>query len=213
MIIRGVFYKMEAGNFKLKKGTIRILILLLLAGLIAGFTLANVSKDFYINKISSMQKQFEAGIGNIEIDRLSLLQIVVGTRLKTFLFSWIICVTTLGVPYVIFYLLYQGFSLGFLLFILINQYKIGGILIFLSYFIPQALLFVPVMAITLIKGVELSTNMKQALENKEKMKYLILLNRLPVFLLLLLLLFFGCFLEAYVNPKLMNIVIQFVVYQ
>ena len=108
-------------------------------------------------------------------------------RTKSFGLLWLLSVTKLRLPYVMFFVTYKGVGLGFLYSFFLFEYKLSGIRFCLYYLFPHMLILLPVFLLSIIKIIG---------QNRNHM--LITITALYIFLLA------SCFLEVKFNIPLMG---------
>lgn len=182
---------------------VEIAVLIFLAGAIIGVICGKLLEASYSTGLTELYTEFFHNVGNVSINEAHLLQVIVIRNCKTFFISLIICTTIAGIPYIICYFVYKGFVTGFLLYFTLAQYKLKGLLFFLLYLFPQALVYVPVMLYLLLKGYDMNRQLHHSLKSKGSTKRM-LVNLLPNFITLLVLLLVGSILEAYVNSSILQ---------
>lgn len=117
--------------------------------------------------------------------------------------------TFLGLAAVWFYAFRYGLSLGLLLTVLLAEHGIRGLLLLVAGLLPQMLVYVPVWALLLALA-ERTCRRLYYLNGNEGLAGL---KRMGIHLsaqtgLLLFMLAVGCWLEAYVNPYLLRLVVK-----
>lgn len=144
---------------------------------------------------------FETILVNLEsyeIEEGQLLLQVLSSRFRTFFLLVVLGVSILGIPSILFFLIYKGFMSGFLMGSLWVKFAGKGILIGLMSGFPQILIYAPVILGILHKNYYMGV---QGLKKK------LFLEQLPSIIILALLLLIGCFMEAYINSWIMKIIL------
>lgn len=191
---------MKIGIRKLSK--LQILAILFFLGLILGVIAANFLRGYYLTEIQRLDYTYYSILSTKKIDYTGLLQYTLLHNIKEFAVFWILCITILGVPFIIFSIIKKGFEIGFLISSVTVLYGSKGILLFFSYIMPQALIYVPVMFVCLQKGYQLAKltiyRNKCYTESNKSM----IINNLAVIIILLSLLGIGALLETYFGTVL-----------
>lgn len=190
---------MKLLKLKLQKLTVaQISILLIIVGLLSGILFANLFQPFYYDLMTNYQNNIFSDIVRENIDYSGLFLYIVKKNLKEFIIFWLLSITILGIPYMIFKLIFYGFTIGFFISSIALQYGIKGILLILAYIFPHGLIYIPVIILCLYNGYRLTRTIyydnsghisviaKQLLKS-----YILLLIFLTVLILL------GSFLEAF----------------
>lgn len=178
--------------------------LIFLIGLILGTLTANLFRSYYIQDLFQFYTNYLENISKIDVDKFSIFQMAVIHNVKEYLVTFILCITILGIPYIIWRSLYKGFLVGFLLSVATMKYGMMGVTIFLLYIIPHYIFYIPALLITYLKGFEMSKRLyfQDSLPYYSKRK--IILDTLPYMLLVFFFMLIGAFLEAYVNTGLIK---------
>lgn len=189
---------MKLARVKFQKlNMVQISILLIILGLLSGMLFANLFQPFYYEKMAEYHDYIFSDIVREDIDYTGLFFYVVIKNLKEFFVFWLLCITILGIPYMLFKLLIFGFNAGFLISSIAIQYGIKGILLILAYIFPHGLIYIPVIILSLYNGYRLSRSIYY--DNTGHMGIVIKQLKSYGFLLIFLtaLLLLGSFLEAY----------------
>ncbi|HWP95878.1 MAG TPA: stage II sporulation protein M [Syntrophomonadaceae bacterium] len=128
------------------------------------------------------------------------------TQGSTLLAIWFLGLTVLGLPLILAIIFMRGYSLGFTLGFLIRAKGGGGALIGLLTIIPQNLVYIPFLLIWAV----VATNFSLQVLRGNPSGFSGLLRRLMSYCLLmlffLLLCLVGAFIEAYLSPWLLSLV-------
>jgi len=191
---------MKLLKIKLQKLTmVQISILLIIVGLFFGILFANLLQPFYYEKMTYFHNHVFSDIVRENIDYSGLFFYVAGKNFREFIVFWLLCITILGIPYMIFKLLIFGFTTGFFISSIAMQYGMKGILLILAYIFPHSLVYIPVIILSLYNGYRLCKTIYY--ENTGHLGIIIKQLKSYIFLLIFLtvLLLLGSFLEAYVG--------------
>jgi stage II sporulation protein M len=182
----------------------QIAVILLILGLFFGILAANIFHDSYDRKMTEYQSIIFTQIARSSIDYNGLFLYVLGQNFKEFAVFWLLSITILGIPYMIFKLIAFGFTSGFFISAVAMQYGFKGFLLLLVYPFPHGLLYLPLALLCLYKGYGLCRTIYY-----EKRSYpgtiLHQLKQNMLFLLLMaVLLLLASLLEAYVGSYLLK---------
>jgi len=185
---------------KLQRLTIgQISILLIVTGLVLGIIFSNIFQPFYYEKMINLHDNLFSDIVREKIDYTGLFIYILGKNFREFFVFWLLCITVLGIPYMILKLVALGFTTGFFISSIAMQYGIKGILLILAYIFPHGLVYIPVIILCLYNGFRLTKTIYYdnpghfGVIFKQLKTYILLLIFLTVLILL------GSFLEAYVG--------------
>lgn len=193
---------------KLKVEPHRAALLFLLGGIIFGALYANIFRDIYIDNIEFFDSYYISKMNLIEIDYGLLFQYIIMNSYKQFILFWIFSITILGIPYMVFSLIYFGFSTGFIISVATMKYGIKGLLLFLTYIFPQYIIYIPAALVCLLVGYRLCKDMNASNSLNGKNKWRIVIEKLPIIFLLGVFILIGCVMETYINSFLLKKVIQ-----
>ncbi len=199
---------MYAGRKKLRLANKQVL--LFIVGICGGILLANLVKSELLSGTELLGENALLQVRHAVIDSKSLFLRLLGQRLGEAILLTLLSTTFLGVAAVWFYAFRYGLSLGLLLTMFLSGYGVKGILLLVAGMLPQMLVYVPVWALLLALG-ERTCRRLYYLNGNEGLAGL---KRMGVHLsaqagLLLFALAAGCWLEAYVNPYLLRLVVKF----
>lgn len=196
---------MKQLKFQLHRlSVVQISIILLIIGLFFGVLFANVFQKSYDKQMLNYQNNVFSSITSSEIDYSSLFGYVLTKNFGEFAVFWLLCITILGVPYMVYKIISFGFFAGFFISAVSMQYGIKGILLVLAYVFPHGLLYLPIAVISLYKGYELCTSIYRDRRNHISSITAVIKPRLVVILTLAVVLIVGSFLEAYVGSFILK---------
>jgi stage II sporulation protein M len=184
-------------------GFIKLAALLFVAGFFIGILIAVLMKESYSGQLAELNETFFTNLNSTTIDNNELFQLVSIKNIKSLLLLFVVCTTVLGIPYLTFYLLLKGFNLGFLLAASIMQYQWKGIILFFLYLFPQYFVYIPVMALAIVKGYYLNRQLHHVSQNKKTTKKIII-EQIPFLFIAAVLLLVGSALEAYANASMIQ---------
>lgn len=182
-------------RIKQKNGLLQILIMELIGSFLLGVLIANVTKATYSTNTQYIDTLVYLDLNSL--DKLQLLIFVMQYRIKEYLLIWLFSITILAVPYNTFYILYKGFTAGFVIGALSALHGWKGTLCGISLGMPHYLVYI----VVLIQAVQISYKVHDRNSSGMYTKRTKLFVRyLPAFLVLLSVTIIGCFMEAFLNP-------------
>ena len=192
----GVYMKENIKQMGFLKGVLTIFLIGFLIGVIIFICfreqISQYLEVFYNNFVSNLLEY--------ELNYPIFLKKVIAKRVQSFLLMAIFGISVLGIFYVICFLTWKGFFLGFLLASMIFQFGVKGILLGVLYGFPHIFFYLPVMYSMMYKAYCMELN---GLKKKEMWR------ELPVVILLLAILLIGCVLETYVNTWVLKKIFTF----
>jgi stage II sporulation protein M len=158
-----------------------------------------------LKEIQNINNYFYEKYEVIKIDYVALLSSVLFNRIKIVTIVWVLGLTFLSIPVVFGFAAYYGFSLGFILSISTMSYGMLGIVIGMTFLLPQYILYTP--AIVYLMNTSLGVS-KKLYFNKlggrsvdKVTKKQMLIEYVLIFFIVLFIVVLGCLLETFVNPK------------
>lgn len=184
-------------------------LILFIIGICGGILLANLVKSELLSGTELLGEDALLQVRYAVIDSKSLFLRLLGQRLGEALLLILLSTTFLGLMAVWFYAFRYGLSLGLLLTALLAGHGVKGVLLLVVGLMPQMLVYVPVWVLLLALA-ERTCRRLYYLNGNEGLAGL---KRMGIHLsaqagLLLFMLAVGCWLEAYVNPYLLRMVVK-----
>ncbi|MDE7223365.1 MAG: stage II sporulation protein M [Acetatifactor sp.] len=184
-------------------------LILFIIGICGGILLANLLKSELLSGTELLGENALMQVRYSVIDSKSLFLHLLGQRLGEAILLVLLSTSFLGLAAVWFYAFRYGLSLGLLLTTLLAGHGIKGLLLLIAGLMPQMLVYVPVWVLLLALG-ERTCRRLYYLNGNEGLNGL---KRMGIHLsaqagLLLFALAGGCWLEAYVNPYLLRLVVR-----
>ena len=184
-------------------------LILFIIGICGGILLANLVKSELLSGTELLGENALLQVRYAVIDSKSLFLRLLGQRLGEAILLMLLSTTFLGLAAVWFYAFRYGLSLGLSLTVLLAEHGIRGLLLLVAGLLPQMLVYVPVWALLLALA-ERTCRRLYYLNGNEGLAGL---KRMGIHLsaqtgLLLFMLAVGCWLEAYVNPYLLRLVVK-----
>ena len=171
--------------------------LLFFCGLLLGVLFANLFKGHYISEMRVLEYSYHMILKDQQLDYIGLLKYTLLDHSKEFVLYWLFCFTLLGIPWIIVTLVWKGIQVGFLLSSVIILYRSKGILLFFSYIMPQAIIYIPVLLICLQKGYQLAQYSYHRSKNQTEWKRSVFLGYLAIIFILYSMLIIGAVIETY----------------
>lgn len=186
------------------------IILLFLIGVVLGAlavkTLAEEQKAELITYlkvfIQGLQNSQDIGVGSGELVKQAVLN-----NIKAVILIWLLGLTVIGVPVILFVVFTRGFVIGFTVGFLANEYVLRGILFAAASVIPHNIFIVPAIMVIAVSGVSFSLLI---VKNKLRPHRLNLayecMAYTSVAVLMLCIVIIGGLVEGYVTPVFMKTV-------
>lgn len=174
-------------------------------GIILGITIAHLLRSGLYASVFHLYQNLLNQLQSLEINVQDFFLLALRKNLKYFIVLCFFAFTNVWKYYYRFFLIYAGFQNGLLLSFCIQLKGIGGIIGYLCFLMPQAVLFVPAYLIAICHCCHLHNNLHSITATKRQA----ILCELPFLLAALALLLLGCLLEAAFNPSLLRLYFRF----
>lgn len=141
---------------------------------------------------------------DFEVNRLGLFEYVAGVRLKQFLFCVVCALSSVGGLMAYSIMGWCGFEIGLIIFTLVYQYGIKGILLTFSMFLPQGIIYC-ILFLVIFRGYW--TGDKKCCHKEMTIKggrNHQRMDRIKAIVLGILLFAAGILCEVYINPEIMR---------
>lgn len=185
----------KINHFLEKVGFFKFILLLFIAGFLIGIFISIGFRNYYFTEIKNYYEEVVYNLKACEIEYTRFFGEVVIKEFSSYFLLILFCISILGIPYILWYLIYKGILWGIFMGISVIQYGIKGVAVGLLYGFPHWIFLIPVIAATLHKGYYISVN------GPKKKAFT---EQIPSIFILMGLLLVGCFLEAFVNARLLK---------
>ncbi|EGO63643.1 stage II sporulation protein M [Acetonema longum] len=185
------------------------MILIFVSGVVIGAlavkTLPNEQKT---ELVGYLQVLFQGLIGqNGGWDHQDMLGNVLWSYTKMIGILWILGFTIIGIPIVLFIIFTRGFIVGFTVGFLINEYIVKGLIFALVSVLPHSLLSVPAVIITGVSSVAFSLMLARRKLRDHASFLSEAIGYSAVCFFMLLVLWFTAFIEVYLSPVFMKLIV------
>ena len=178
-----------------------LLILLFTGGFSAGIVWVSLGREGWLLAALQLEPDFLWKIEQISVDKRALFFLTAGKRLRAFFLLWILSYSLFRRVGTLGYFLYGGLCAGCVMELLIIKYGIKGLLFYLGLIFPQALFYIP--GYMLMGNFCLRRARGYGMPQKAGQK-----KNLGRAGLVLGILMAGTFLESYVNPEGIKILVK-----
>lgn len=187
------------------------LLYLFMIGLFLGILFVNIKHDVWMQEDgllnASMLKQMKSSEFNCDY----LFGYIVKHRIFTILIVSMIASTIIGLPIVCGYVCYLGVSAGCILSVAVIRYGIRGLIFMAASIFPQGILLIPGYFLLLLWCLDCNRRLYGKIEGMEGRYFLgkqFMLKKGIKLFGILVIIFTGCIVESYVNPKIMDLVLK-----
>lgn len=193
------------------KKMLTFLIGILVIGIVAGslFMVVLNSAD-----IALIKEHLETFITNIESNKLNYTESFIhslGTNLVYVIGIWLLGISVIGIPIIIFLYFAKAFTLGFSISSIIYEYKLKGCLFAFFYVFPHHILSILLYTFLMLYSLSLSIRVSKTLIAKKTLDFKIIMRRYSVVLIISLIgAVIVSLLEAFVMPNLVRFIIPII---
>ena len=199
-------FKIINGEFKKNKKILVFIAILLTIGLISGslfITIINSSdKKLVLETISNYFNK----VKTTEIDYLYSLGTSITSNLLYVLFIWLLGISVIGLPIILFLLFIKSFILGFSISSIICEYKLGGAVLSLSYVFPHHILNIITLAFVTMYALKVSLSLVKLITSKNQINLKLIIRRyIGVLIITVLLCVISSLIETFVTPHFIKL--------
>ena len=178
-----------------------ITLLCFIAGMLLISMLSKSNKELIINSLNN----FYTSLKENKISSTNLLYKTMTSNLILNIIIWVLGISIIGIPIVIFILGFKSLSLGFTISSLIYTYKFNGLLKAIIYLIPN-IINIFIVFILVYYSISFSINLFNYLFRKIEFNKRVIVKRyLKLFIVAILLSILTSVTESFILPKLFNL--------
>lgn len=207
--MKDIVYKNIKDNFILYF----LLVLILMVGISAGAITINVLRKEQSQSLISFLNSFFKVLSQEKIENFTLLKHSLVNNLQTIILIWILGITVIGLPIIIFIVALRGFIVGFTVGFLINELGFKGFVFSMLTILPQNIFAIP--GIIALAALSINFSKKIVTSKTKPGAKFIFLSEVTKYSIstsfLSLLIIVGSLVEAYVTPIFMKLLLGYVV--
>lgn len=178
-----------------------ITLLCFIAGMLLISMLSKSNKELIINSLNN----FYTSLKENKISSSNLLYKTMTSNLILNIIIWVLGISIIGIPIVIFILGFKSLSLGFTISSLIYTYKFNGLLKAIIYLIPN-IINIFIVFILVYYSISFSINLFNYLFRKIEFNKRVIVKRyLKLLIVAILLSILTSVTESFILPKLFNL--------
>ncbi|WP_242942464.1 stage II sporulation protein M [Proteiniborus sp. DW1] len=208
-MIKDIVYKNIKDNFILYF----LLVLALMIGISAGAITINVLNEEQSHSLIGFLDSFFQVLSKEKIDSFILLRHSIVNNLQTIVLIWILGITVIGLPIVIFIVVLRGFIVGFTVGFLINELGFKGFAFSMLTILPQNIFVIPGLIALAVLSINFSLKVVTS-KTKRNLKFCFLSELTSYSIstaILSLLIIVGSLVEAYITPVFMKLLLGYVI--
>lgn len=182
-----------------KKEPMRTAFVLFLLSLLIGGVFAKISQNLLSVGIAGISSRYFNTIKNMDIQYWDLFRYIFFSCIKSFFTIWVISLTILGTPYLVWLIVSNGFQFGYLFTVLIMNYGWRGVLLSISYLLPHGLIYIPVALLCLKYCYQLTMEMNHGQATPSLHNITLLKKYMNMIIMLLAGLAIGAVMETFLG--------------
>ena len=177
-------FKMINGEFKKNKKLYIFVLTLLILGFISGTLFITILSSEDKKIVGETISNFFIQIKNNNIDFIYAIRTSLTTNLLYIIFVWLLGISIIGIPLIIFLIFIKSFILGFSISSIIFKYKLGGTLLSLSYIFPHQLLNLVVISFIGLYALKVSISLLCLILTRKHINFKLIIKKYFVVLVL-----------------------------
>lgn len=182
-------------RLKNRFGFLKLTIVELVSAFFIGVFITCLTKVTYSTNSAYIETLLFLDVG--QLDKTQLLIFIMQYRVKEYLLIWLFSITVLAVPYNTIFVIYKGFTAGFVIGALSHLYGMKGMFYGFGLGTPHYIVYIFALVQTVLVSYRLHERSSSGVYNKRTKLFI---KQLPAFLVLLSITIIGCFIEAFINP-------------
>lgn len=193
-------------EFKRNKRLYVFVSILLIVGFIAGSLFITILSGEDKKLVGETISNFFLQIKNNNIDTIYTLRTSLSTNLIYITFLWLLGVSIIGIPIIIFLIFIKSFILGFSIVSIIFKYKLGGTLLALGYIFPHQILNLIVISFIGLYALKVSISLIKLIMSKKQVNFKLIMKKyFAVLIICVVLSIISTILETFLCPNLIKL--------
>ena len=195
-------------KIKLNKKTTVFLIIVSIIAFISGSVLVVLLDKGDKHTISTYLNNFINDLTQNKIEYIPVLKSSLISNITLILLIWVLGISVIGIPIVIFLHFSQIFTFGFALASIILNYKLKGTFLALIYTFPHYLIYIIVLLMLTSYSMALSQKLITTVFRKKELDFKVISNKyLLILLISSILVIIHSLYEAFVLPNIIKLII------
>lgn len=178
-------------------------------GIVLGIYSVRYMGGFEKSDLLSYLKNFNTTINSGNIDYKSIFLETLKSNVPMLLVMWFLGLTMIGIPVILIMDIIKGFTIGFTMSFIINGMGIKGVWFSLLAVLPQNIIYIPCIIFSSVIAMEFSLMILKDRSNSQwKSNVLLRITSYSLsFILILVIMFVGFFMEAYLTPNMLKMIV------
>jgi stage II sporulation protein M len=182
----------------------------LCTGIVLGIYTVKYMGDFEKTDLINYFMNFTNSVNSVDINHKYIFFETLKNNIPILIILWLLGLTVVGIPVILIINVIKGFTVGFTLSFIISGMGIQGIWLAALGVLPQNIIYIPCIIFASVLGMELSLNKLKDKVNKHMSPYnpSRTISYSVTFIIIILIMFLGFFLEAYVSPNIIKTIVM-----
>lgn len=198
-------------KFRTNKSMFVFLVILVIVGIVAGtLFLLMISKDDQ----AMVQQYLSTFLDHVKQNKLNFLQAFQGSLIGNILFVlgiWLLGISVIGIPIMIFMFFSKAFTLGFALSSMIANYKVKGCLLGFVYVFPHHIFNILLYSFLMAYALSFSIRLIFSLLKKKSLDFKVMMNQyVKVLIICVVGIVATSLMETFLTPVLLKEVLKII---
>lgn len=203
--VLGILNKHVQNNFWLYI----ISLLCICTGIVLGMYSVRYMGSFDKTDLLSYIKNFNTAINSGNISYKSIFLETLKSNVPILLAMWFLGLTMIGIPIILIIDIIKGFTIGFTISFMVNGMGMKGMIFSLLGVLPQNIIYIPCFILASVIAMDFSMAILKDKSNRQWTSniWVMVTSYSLSFLLVAVVMFIGFFMETYVSPNIVKLVI------
>ncbi len=197
--------KVDKLNIHINKKLLIFLITLIVVGIILGSLFTIILSKSDKSLITDYLNTYVSNINNHKLDYISALKQGLTSNILFVLIIWLLGISVIGLPIIIFMFFSKYFIMGFTISSIITNFKIKGCLLSFIYIFPHYIINILAFLLLMVYSISLSLKIIKSLLKKKTIDFKVIMNKYYVVLIInLIVILLTTLYEVFIVPYLFN---------
>lgn len=203
--VLGIINKHVQSNFWLYV----VSLLCVCTGVVLGIYSVRYMGDFEKSDLLSYLKNFSTTVNSGGVNYKNILVETIKSNISILVAVWFLGLTMIGIPVILIIDVIKGFTIGFTISFVINGMGIEGMWFSLLGVLPQNIIYVPCIIFASVLAMEFSLTILRDRTNRQWTSniWVRVTSYSLSFVLVIVVMFLGFFMETYITPNMVKIII------
>lgn len=198
-------------RIKLDKKIFLFLLILTIIGITAGAVFVSILNSSDQTLVVDHLNNFLSSIENNKLDCFLVLKNNLFSNISYILIIWLLGISVIGLPIIIFMFFSKTFILGFSIGAIISSFKAKGILFSIIYTFPGQVLSLLFILFLVMYAMSFSFKMIYVIFKKKTLDFKLIMNKyFKILLLVLIVIVLMSLYDTYLMPRLIKLLIPFI---